>query len=259
MVSPNVLAVVTLAICHSVSAAALSQQPTILLNLTLDEFMQRRQDGRGASIISKRELVGQETENRDATVRELIEARSADCAKSFGAGMRVTRSHCGTTLNVGGPRARMDLYCQRPPTDPYDGYRHTTRACKKGQECVALRMINYAGQIGKVTYCKDKFPVNKRPGPEVELPPVYDGWKTLPDEQWSPGSFDYFFQVADSMAGLTASWELRGHHANGWGFIDDPKGKATSYSCLGCPSGTLYAETVGFKTQVEGFTLPSVL
>lgn len=258
MVCLHVFAVLS-ALGFPVLAAASFPEPLIFLNLTQDEFMlklleHRRQD----PLVSKRNPVGYESKNIDPAVQALVEVQSRLCAQRFGEGFRVIRGFCGRgrlgTKNV------LDIYCNNPPNFPRHGYRHTTKSCQRGDICDTTTFINYHDLEATIAFCKSIIPVNKRPGPEVEIPPVYDGWKTLPDEVWSPGTFDTFFQLADEVStGLKASWEYRGHHANGWGFLSDSNGKTTSFSCLGCPSGTLYVETVGFKSRAEGFTLPAYI
>lgn len=58
---------------------------------------------------------------------------------------------------------------------------------------------------------------------------------------------------------LTASWEYRGHWSNGWAFLVSSLVMAFSFSCLGCPSGTLHAETVGFQSKAVSLVLPHVI
>lgn len=268
MFSFSSLAAVIFAISFAVStlAAPFSPEPIFLFNLTREEFMHKRSEHR----ITKREFVLEEYQSQGKYMngQRVLEALSEVCAQRFGAGYRCYRGTCAATNVKRYPM--LDFHCNNPSDEPHYpsvNSRHASRACARGQTCDTFPAVNYAGKRKLFPYCKDTMKINKRPAAEVEVPPRFEGQASLPnpEETWqisddlpSPGTIDTVYHMADHIAGLQASWEYRGHWENGWNFITGSKGMASSFSCLGCPKGVLYAETVGFKSQAEGFTLPHI-
>lgn len=217
---------------------------------------------------AKREFIREEYRNQYGYMdgHRALEALSELCAESYGEAYRCHAGRCNKSPRKGWHR--MDFYCNSPalhPTKPSEDNRHKTKPCGRGQICETLVAHNYAGYMTKFPYCKSTLKINKRPAARVEVPPRFQGETSLPnpEETWqisdainSPGTLDTHYHLAAELAGLQASWEYRGHWKNGWSFLTESQGMASSFSCLGCPQGTLYAETVGFNGEAEGFTFP---
>lgn len=208
--------------------------------------------------------------------QEVIEARSAECASagsyrgsssSSSPFSRCYRGHCVIDKDSG--RHRYNINCNIPPRPVSARFTSTSRSCEEDQECVTIEAFNYAGKLRPFPYCQNTFQINKKPALSIEAPPRFEGWLNIPpkpNDEWpmhedlpSPGTLDSYYQLEGQYSGHTASWEYRGHWSNGWAFLVSSLVMASSFSCLGCPSGTLYAETVGFKSKAVGFTLPHVI
>lgn len=254
---PAVIFIVGYSIC--IAAAAPLLEPIFFFNLTQHEFMLKQSEHR----LTKRAVVGEESLNfRDPFGQALVEALSEDCVEKNGEGARAFGGKC---IKNSVP-AMMEIRCGRPPRNPTAfPLQPASRTCVYGQICEYKSAFNYYGRINRFPYCKDNFHINKRPGPEVEIPPRYNGWMWLTDswqvsnELPSPGTIDFHFEVAGQYPGLKGSWEYRGHWSNGWSFLAGSHALATSFGCVGCPSGgALYAETIGFKAQAAGLTLPNL-
>lgn len=263
MVSFFNLAAIIFAVGHAVLAVAIPRpEPIIFYNLTREEFLLKRAE----HTLTKRAFVELETLNLRYHMdgQRLIEFLSLACITKFDdPRLRASRGSCSSSV-------KMDVYCSVPPGPVSVGVRHMVGDCRPGvEECVTLQAHNYRGAIRNFPYCQKVLPINKPPVAKVDASPRYEGSMELtlppPPTDWgpvhpdlpSPGTIDAHFDMAGQY--LKAAWEYRGHWSNGWGFLLTSVGLATSFSCLGCPSGTLYAETVGFKSRAVGFVLPHML
>lgn len=234
-------------------------EPIIFSGLTREEFLQKRAEHHGR--LAKRAYVLQEFRNEQAKNydgQRMIELRSQDCVERWGEPWRAFRGTCNTHRDK--IRPLLDFSCQIPPSVSGHGLHRVYQPCSKDQTCEIIDAWNYAGMFRTFPYCKDKFKIEKRPGPEVEIPPRYEGWKELPDKDWlmhqdlqSPGTIDFHFELSGTFNSLKTAWEYRGRWDNGWSFILASVGLVSTFSCLGCPKGTLYAETIGFKSLASGF------
>lgn len=163
----------------------------------------------------------------------------------------------------------MEWFCKNP-AQRARRWQMSDWCTERGKTCAEMPVTNFLGNKVRLPYCCDRIPIARPADEGVQLVPVYEGHKTLPDEAWSPGTFDAFFQLAHEyasqaaagassspsagLAGLRGRWEYRGHYASGASFFDRNDTLAHSWSCLGCPSGTLYVETVGFTSEAVGFS-----
>lgn len=204
-----------------------------------------------SSFISKREAIGGESKN-NADQQAIVEDLSTACVASFPTeGLRFVHGRCAGD--------RLDWWCERLPGERYHR-RHKRRGCvstpKEPKRCAFTKVYNFKGSFVGAPYCADVIPIDEKTQ-EVDVVPTYEGYKTLPSEVWSPGTIDSFFQMAGEFSGLTGNFQYYGHYSSGEGFHSQSPKQAHSWACLGCPSGTLYIETVGFKSEAIGMTYPA--
>lgn len=249
----------------SATADPPSPEPLIFYNLTKDEFHAKLLDYRGSSLkraasdaaedhshISKRVPVRGEMRN-NAEQQAVMEQRAKSCEDTFDVGYRPLRGFCEDDDTA------MFWYCDYME-ETLAFLKALRKRCKSSEKhpakCATLSLYNYRGNTVELPYCAEIIKVDKKEE-ELEFTPVYEGYKTLPYEVWSPGTWDSFYELAGHFSGLTGNYEYRGHHASGQSFISQSPKQARSWACLGCPSGTLYVKTVGFKAEAWGFSLPA--
>lgn len=241
-------------------------EPIIFHNLSMEAFLFKMSEYRGSSFnrrttndfqqaspsIFKRAPVRGESEN-NAGQQAIVEDLSGQCALRFrDDSLRVVHGKCRD-------EAHMHWYCNNPDA-PTRQHKHTTRPCRSIQrsqrKCSIKTVYNYNGNIANVPYCADIIPIDEKTE-EVDVVPTYEGYKTLPDEAWSPGTIDAFYEMAGQFSGLTGHFDYRGHYSSGKEFHSQSPSQSRSWACLGCPSGRLYIETVGFKSEAIGTTYPA--
>ena len=236
-------------------------EPLVFYGLTLEEFTAKvaehrenrtRRDLGGTSdsvLLGKRDRIGGEIENTDAQ-QDVVEARSSGCVTTFGPRYRATVGNC----HEKNPR-RMVWYCSVFDRGTMAGRRRErSQMCQADQRCAEMAITNFFGHRKALPYCQDKIAINKPTGDGIQLVPEYEGYKTLPYEVWSPGTIDTHWQLESELAELKGHWEYRGHYASGRTYINHSAEFSHSWSCIGCPSGTLYIATVGFMSHAVGFT-----
>lgn len=276
MVPLCIIAVALLAISRAASAEAFSPglardeskpsipEPLVFYNLTREEFSAKVLEYRGTPKderatsdlfhLDKRVVVGFEFRN-PPFIQSIIEARSSTCSRRFGEPYRLSSGYCSKQKKY----RRLGVICRVPGEV---GYKETSEACPPTQRCVVAMAINYLDNWVKVPYCGDTIEIQERTQDSADVVPTYEGHRTIPDPAQMPepphspsilDSIDQFWEVEDGhIPGLKAQWDYRGHYSNGNGFSSRSLCLAHSWSCVGCPAGTLYVSTNGFKSQAVG-------
>lgn len=237
-------------------------EPLIFYNLTMEEFHAKRWDYRQHTIrtrdpehLSKRVPFRQESKN-NADQQAVVELRTETCVEKFGEGFRATSGTCRPTKNV----RFMEWSCQRLVMTGLA--KKTGKTCEKGYKCAVMEIFNFYGRRVQLPHCVQVLPIDRKEN-DVDIVPVYEGHTVIPDNpadpwspgSWSPGTWDTFWHLSGEFSGLTGNYEYRGHHASGKGFRSQSPKQVSSWCCMGCPSGTLYVSTVGFKSEALGFTV----
>lgn len=122
--------------------------------------------------------------------------------------------------------------------------------------CLTKEVYNVHGAKEKLPFCSEFINVMKKEN-DFDSVPTFEGSRDIPSNEWEPVYVDTFWGLGDAFRGLTAKYDYRGHHPSGKAFRSQSPKKAHSWCCLGCPSGQLHVETVGFQAQAFGLTLPA--
>lgn len=278
MVSARLLAIAVVALCPGLTAAY--PEPHIFYNLTIEEFQAKRWEYQKRSLrnsaeaavdqdsavehpsyLRKRVPVLHEVDN-NAGQQAVVELRSLKCASKFGVDHRAISGSC--------PKSRpnqMNLSCQLPGSvrNPIGAgtrlEKKTSEWCKKPTVCRTIVVRNFIGNTVHMPYCADVIEINKREN-DADVVPAYEGQKTIYDAEAGPSdpsTVDTFWRIYGEFEALTGNFDYRGRSASGQTFRAVSPKQVSSWCCMGCPPGTLYAETIGFKSQAVGFTVPATL
>lgn len=239
--------------------------PLIFHNLTVDEYTAKKLEHHGP-LLHKSVAYGGEIRN-DASQQAIVEFWTETCREKrrnnrlrfrYGRclGDKSMRGHC----TIPGEETAM----RTPPS--------VTLACYKKEEppkrCVEKIVWNYDSHGVKGAYCVDVVEVDEekeedeneeekeeeKEEEEETKSPVYDGYKVLPYESPSPGTWDFFYELTGGAAG---HFVYHGDAPNGKKFESQSPKQSNSWTCLGCPSGILHVMTFGFKSEALGFSVPS--
>lgn len=225
--------------------------PLVFHNLTMDEYTAKLSEHRGTSL-KKRVPIGFESSN-NADQQALVESWSAECVAKWGEGYRIRHGVCRSYGGLG-------FYCDKIADPDHARWKSSSLPCvgtkRRPKRCETKYVTNHRGNRARLPYCASVIPINEKEK-EVDLVPQYDGYQSLPSEVWSPGTIDAFYEMAGDFNGLTGSFDYRGHYSSGESFRSLSPKQVHSWACLGCPSGTLYVSTVGFKGEAVGFAVPA--
>lgn len=237
--------------------------PLIFHNLTKQEFIAKREEVRRR--LAKREVFGDEVRN-DYFTQQTLEARNVKCEERFGTTHRFASGYC----HADRPRF-LGITCRHRTERAARNIRlRASETCVSPQKCDVIFGWNFYGNRVRIPHCVDVIEINERTSANADPVPEYEGSMRVPspasDAQAPPhspsilDSIDQIWEVEDGhIPGLTAQWDYRGAYSNGNGFSSRSFGMAHSWSCIGCPSGTLYVSTVGFRAQALGSVLTSGL
>lgn len=260
MVTPRAFAVALLLIGPVLAAAF--PEPLILYNLTMEEFHARRWEYRKRSLSARAEAsVDQHTihlnkrypfEREDlnrADQQVLVEELSEQCAKEFGEKYRASYGYCQ-------PRgSSMTVHCKHMSKRQEKGLRMGHK-CEDDEKCRGKKVYNFMGNHVTMTWCAIVIDVDRKKT-TVDVASIYDGKATLPDEVWSPGTLDTFWELDANLPGLTGDYEYHGNFKSGKKFSAQSPKDVSSWCCMGCPPGRLSISTMAFKGQAVGMTVPS--
>lgn len=278
----GILTIASVAVPHPASAETSRQvharddgqpiprEPLVFWNLTVEEFDAKRREYRGAP--GDKRATGDlgHLEKRYPYLHEVlnpyfkqmvVEERSATCESRFGIEYRVTTGYCPSHR-----RTRMLFTCRHKTL--VGNQRESSQTCPPNHVCASVRqVINFLGHSVQIPYCAEELQINQRTDESADAVPSYEGHRTIPEAPQPPepphspsvlDSIDQIWHIEDGhIPGLTGQWDYRGRYSNGNGFSSRSFGMAHSWSCIGCPAGTLYVETVGFKATALGSVLLS--
>lgn len=244
------------------------QAPLIFYNLTEDEYTAKKLEHHGPPLNKRVALNGESANN--AAQQAIVEYWSDLCLR-HGWNRRFRHGRCYDAHKMRG-------YCSVPGDDA--SLRHqpeVTRTCdrkaKPPVRCATRQVWNYDGVKVRGPYCADVIEVDEEKEEEdfIEIEdeeekeeeqeeewetksPRYDGFKPLPYEAPSPGTWDFFYELTGGDAG---HFVYHGNAPDGKKFRSQSPKQSNSWACLGCPSGILHVMTFGLKSEALGFSVPS--
>lgn len=254
-----IFTVTSLAVTYAVAAQSSQDNstppaPLIFYNLTRAEFSSKLLEHRSKRFLSKRRPYNNYERENDSFQQQAIDTCSRICEERNPI-LRATSAICR--------KQKSSRYIAVTCRDTYSYDRVKLHgACELNYVCDTIRVKNFLGHEVSMAYCRNEVEVNERAGTSTDGIPIYEGHSTIPaatenEPPHSPSaldSLDSMWEIEDgAIPGLlVAQWDYHARYSNGNSFAAGSLGFAHSWSCIGCPAGTLSIQSVGIKVTAIG-------